>query len=53
MIVLSILKWVGIVLAALVVLVGLLLLVSMVAAVIVMTIKGEHPDELTDGDDEA
>lgn len=53
MIVLSILKWVGIVAAALVVLFGLLLFVSMVAAVIVMTAKGEHLDELTDGDHEA
>ena len=53
MIIWTILKWVAIVAAALVVLFLLLLFVSMVAAVIVMTAKGEHLDELTDGDDEA
>ena len=51
--ILTILKWIGIVVAATVVLFGLLMFVSMVAAVIVMTAKGEHLDELTDGDHEA
>ena len=54
MIIWTILKWVAIVAAALVVLFGLLLFVSMISAVIVMTAKGEHPEqELTDGDHEA
>jgi len=53
MIIWTILKWVAIVAATLVVLFGLLLFVSMVAAVIVMTAKGERLDELTDGDNEA
>ena len=53
MIIWTILKWVGIVAGALVVLFGLFLLVSMVATVIVMTAKGEHLDDLTNGDDEA
>ena len=53
MILLTILKWVLIIAAAVVVLCGLLLFVSMVSAVIVMVAKGEHLDELTDGDNEA
>ena len=53
MIVLSILKWVGIVLAALVVLAFVVMLSAMVSAVIVMNIKGEGntPTEMSDGDD--
>ena len=55
MIVLSILKWVGIVLAALVVLAFVVMLSAMVSAVIVMNIKGEGktPAEMSDGDNEA
>lgn len=54
MIMLTILKWIVIVVAAVIVLFGLLLFVSMISAVIVMTAKGEHPEqELTDGDHEA
>ena len=52
MIIWTILKWVGIVLAALVVLAFVVMLSAMVSAVIVMTAKGEHLDELTDGDHE-
>ena len=53
--ILTILKWIGIVVAATVVLFGLLMFVSMVAAVIVMAVKGEHLErfEMTDGDHEA
>ena len=55
MILLTILKWVLIIAAAVVILCGLLLFVSMVSAVIVMVAKGEHPEryEETDGDHEA
>ena len=55
MIVLSILKWVGIVLAALVALAFVVMLSAMVSAVIVMNIKGEGnaPTEMSDGDNEA
>lgn len=54
--ILTILKWVIIVAAAVIVLCGLLLFVSMFASVIVMTMKGEYPEkdnETTDGDHEA
>lgn len=55
MIVLSILKWVVIVLAALVALGFIIMLAAMVSAVIVMNIKGEGktPAEMSDGDNEA
>ena len=53
MIIWTILKWVAIVAAALVALGFIILLAAMVSAVIVMIAKGEHLDELTDGDHEA
>ena len=55
MIVLSILKWVGIIIAAIVVFVFVVMLSAMVSAVIVMNIKGEGntPTEMSDGDNEA
>lgn len=55
MIIWTILKWVGIVLAALVALGFIIMLSAMVSAVIVMNIKGEGntPTEMSDGDHEA
>ena len=55
MIIWTILKWVVIVLAALVVLGFIIMLSAMVSAVIVMNIKGEGntPTEMSDGDNEA
>lgn len=55
MIIWTILKWVGIVLAALVALAFVVMLSAMVSAVIVMNIKGEGntPTEMSDGDHEA
>lgn len=53
MIALSILKWVGIVLGVLVLLVGYACVCAVFAALLIMTVNGELDHEPTDGDHEA